>query len=225
MLMLGAGLCLALGGARASPALSLLDLANGASFDSGDGTITFSGFSAEVKSGKANKDLSTYGVIVLTDGFPIDLSNATRGDLKMAYTATGDLALTGVSLMLAGAPGKSKAQKEAKIGNKKVAKLKAKVGDTEFGAFADAGVVTIKEKVQIKADDLINVGNAFSHQSTGVLVLGERPRAHEPDASGSAGAPAPRSPLGTATAHTRRRAGISRRAPVFAPFSAIPSWA
>lgn len=124
MLVLGAGLCLALGSAQPSSALSLLDLANGASFDSGDGTISFSGFSAEVKGGKANKDLSTYDVIVLDDGFLIDLSNATKG------------------------------------------KLKAGVGATEFGAFGGASVVSISEKVQIKAAGLTSVGNAFSHQST-----------------------------------------------------------
>jgi len=166
MLVLGAGLCLALGSAQPSSALSLLDLANGASFDSGDGTISFSGFSAEVQGGKANKDLSTYDVIVLDDGFLIDLSNATKGKLKMSYTATGDPALNGVSLMLAGDPGKSKAQKQAKIGNKKVAKLQAGVGATEFGAFGDASVVSISEKVQIMAAGLTSVGNAFSHQST-----------------------------------------------------------
>jgi flagellar capping protein FliD len=166
MLALGAGLCLALGSAQPSSALSLLDLANGASFDSGDGTISFSGFSAEMKGGKANKDLSTYDVIVLDDGFLIDLSNATKGKLKMSYTATGDPALNGVSLMLAGDPGKSKAQKKAKIGNKKAAKLKVGVGDTAFGAFADASVVSITEKVQIKDAGLTSVGNAFSHQST-----------------------------------------------------------
>jgi hypothetical protein len=166
MLALGAGLCLALGSAQPSSALSLLDLANGASFDSGDGTISFSGFSAEMKGGKANKDLSTYDVIVLDDGFLIDLSNATKGKLKMSYTATGDPALNGVSLMLAGDPGKSKAQKKAKIGNKKAAKLKAGVGATAFGAFGDASVVSVSERVQIKAAGLTSVGNAFSHQST-----------------------------------------------------------
>jgi hypothetical protein len=166
MLVLGAGLCLARGSAQPSSALSLLDLANGASFDSGDGTISFSGFSAEMKGGKANKDLSTYDVIVLDDGFLIDLSNATKGKLKMSYTATGDPALNGVSLMLAGDPGKSKAQKQAKIGNKKAAKLKAGVGATEFGAFADSSVVSVTEKVQIKDAGLTSVGNAFSHQST-----------------------------------------------------------
>ena len=157
---------MALGRAQPSSALSLLDLANGASFDSGDGTISFSGFSAEVKGGKANKDLSTYDVIVLDDGFLIDLSNATKGNLKMSYTATGDPALNGVSLMLAGDPGKGKAKKEAKIGNKKAAKLKAGVGATAFGAFGDASVVSITEKVQIKAAGLTSVGNAFSHQGT-----------------------------------------------------------
>jgi hypothetical protein len=124
MLMLGAGLCLALGSAQSSSALSLLDLANGASFGSGDGTITFSSFDVKVKGGKANKDLSSYEIIVLEDGFLVDLTTATKGELEMKYTATGDPDLNGVSLMLAGAPGRSKAQKETRVNGKKVANLK-----------------------------------------------------------------------------------------------------
>jgi hypothetical protein len=162
MLVLGAGLCLALGATQPSSALTLQQLVDGTNFDSGDGTITFSGFLAEVKGGKANKDLTTYDIIVLSDGFLVDMTNATKGKLQLAYTATSTADLNGVSLMLAGAPGKSKADKLAKNGKKKVAKIKAGVGDTVFGPFDGASVVTVSEKVQIKDSGLTSVGNAFT---------------------------------------------------------------
>ena len=166
MLMLGAGLCLALGGAQQASALTLQNLADGASFDSGDGTITFSGFSAQVKGGKANTDLSTYDVIVAADGFMIDLSTATKGKMSLAYTATATADLNGVTLALLGDPGKSKAQKDVKSGKQKLAKLKASVGETNFGGFDGVTVLTVKEKVQIKDAGLTSVGNAFSQNGT-----------------------------------------------------------
>jgi hypothetical protein len=162
MLMLGAGLCLALGSAQPSSALSLLDLANGASFDSGDGTITFSGFSVAVKGGKANTDLSTYDVVVISDGFMVDMSGATKGKMTLKYSATATADLNGVSLALLGAPGKSKAKKEVRSGKKKLAKIKAKVGETNFGDFDAVSSLTVKERVQIKDAGLTSVGNAFS---------------------------------------------------------------
>jgi hypothetical protein len=162
MLMLGAGLCLALGSAQPSSALSLLDLANGASFDSGDGTITFSGFSVAVKGGKANTDLSTYDVVVVSDGFMVDMSGATKGKMTLEYSATATADLNGVSLALLGAPGKSKAQKDVRSGKKKLGKIKAKVGETNFADFDGVLSLTVKEKVQIKDAGLTSVGNAFS---------------------------------------------------------------
>jgi hypothetical protein len=162
MLMLGAGLCLALGSAQPSSALSLLDLANGASFDSGDGTITFSGFSVAVKGGKANTDLSTYDVVVVSDGFMVDMSGATKGKMTLEYSATATADLNGVSLALLGAPGKSKAQKDVRSGKKKLGKIKAKVGETNFAGFDGVSSLTVKEKVQIKDAGLTSVGNAFS---------------------------------------------------------------
>jgi hypothetical protein len=162
MLMLGAGLCLALGSAQPSSALSLLDLANGASFDSGDGTITFSGFSVAVKGGKANTDLSTYDVVVVSDGFMVDMSGATKGKMTLEYSATATADLNGVSLALLGAPGKSKAQKDVRSGKKKLGKIKAKVGETNFADFDGVSSLTVKEKVQIKDAGLTSAGNAFS---------------------------------------------------------------
>ena len=160
--MLGAGLCLALGSAQPSSALSLLDLANGASFDSGDGTITFSGFSVKVKGGKANTDLSTYDVTVVSDGFMVDMSGATKGKMTLEYSATATADLNGVSLALLGAPGKSKAKKNVRSGKKKLGKIKAKVGETNFADFDGVSSLTVKEKVQIKDAGLTSVGNAFS---------------------------------------------------------------
>ena len=166
MLVLGAGLCLALGSAQPSSALSLLDLANGASFDSGDGTITFSGFSVKVKGGKANTDLSTYDVTVVSDGFMVDMSGATKGKMTLEYSATGTADLNGVSLALLGAPGKSKAKKDVRAGKKKLAKIKAKVGDTKFAGFDGVSSLTVKEKVQIKDAALTSTGNAFSQDGS-----------------------------------------------------------
>ncbi|MBW2236378.1 MAG: hypothetical protein JRG85_13390 [Deltaproteobacteria bacterium] len=164
--MLGAGLCLALGIAQPSSALSLLDLANGASFDSGDGTITFSGFSVKVKGGKANTDLSTYDVTVVSDGFMVDMSGATKGKMTLEYSATGTADLNGVSLALLGAPGKSKAKKDVRAGKKKLAKIKAKVGETNFAGFDGVSSLTVKEKVQIKDAGLTSAGNAFSQNGS-----------------------------------------------------------
>ncbi|MBW2372225.1 MAG: hypothetical protein JRF70_06785 [Deltaproteobacteria bacterium] len=164
--MLGAGVCLALGIAQPSSALSLLDLANGASFDSGDGTITFSGFSLKVKGGKANTDLSTYDVTVVSDGFMVDMSGATKGKMTLEYSATGTADLNGVSLALLGATGKSKAKKDVRAGKKKLAKIKAKVGETNFAGFDGVSSLTVKEKVQIKDAGLTSTGNAFSNDGS-----------------------------------------------------------
>jgi hypothetical protein len=162
-LVLGMGFCLALGGAQAASAISLLDLANGASFDSGDGNITFSDFSVNVRGRNANSDLSTYDVIVLSDGFLVDLGDATQGMLGLTYVASADAGLTGASLMLVGDPGESQATKLVRaVGSRGRMFGRANVGDIVFGGFGEASLVTVRERVRIRDAGLTSLGNAFS---------------------------------------------------------------
>ncbi len=166
MWVLGVGFCLALGGAQAASAMSLQDLADGDSFDSGDGKITFSDFSVAVRGGRANTDLSTYEIIVLSDGFKVDLGDATRGMLKLEYVATAEADLNGVSLLLEGDSGRGKARKRVKSGRRPLAMLTVDVGETRFGSFDDVSVVAVKEMVFMRDDGLTAVGNAFSQDGT-----------------------------------------------------------
>jgi hypothetical protein len=85
-------------------ALTLADLAAGASISSLDGRITFSNFDATV-AGSLSSDLDDYAVSALSDGFriagPIAVADGSLGNLLLFFDAeavnTGD-AITGASL-------------------------------------------------------------------------------------------------------------------------------
>ncbi len=102
-----AGLVLALGVGSAASALTLHDLVVlGQSFDSGNGTLTFSGFQATLTP-TLDQDLTHYNVAVTATGFQLTgafgAADGELGDMFLRYTVAGKTdAINGASLFFNG---------------------------------------------------------------------------------------------------------------------------
>ena len=113
------GALLLLSSSAHAVSFTLAQLNSGTSFDSGDGTLTFSDFHV-TKTKKLSGDLSLYTVTVLPDGFSLSSSefNATSGGLRkldLTYKVTaksGVITGAGVDMVASLTSGRVKVEKD-----------------------------------------------------------------------------------------------------------------
>lgn len=150
MLMWILGMSLALGAPQAS-ALSLQDLADGASIAALGGGVVFQNFQVKAQRGT---DLSSIEAVAVVGGWTILLNGQEKTRFALQYEAVASVPVAGASLALGGT-GQANVKSEisalnAKGKKKKVAKLRVAPGESDADSFDPVALLYVKTSVDVK---------------------------------------------------------------------------
>lgn len=160
-MLFAAGMMMALSAPNAS-AVSLLDLANGASIAALGGGVVFQNFEVTAKNGT---DLSAIEVVATLGGWDILLGGQEKAKIELNYEAVASVPVAGANLGIDGT-GEIKVESELEALNdqrklKKVAKLKVQAGESDSDSFDPVAMLYVKTKVELKKPPVESVMAGF----------------------------------------------------------------